>query len=296
MVNKELSMNVFELSNVVLSEKVRARNPDLVKSNMTMWSGLRPVIEKLVTMYPLWTFEVADVITAYSETAVGFSVSEYGEKLGTIMRVYHGNDYCVGVSNERIEKSMSRGGTYRTKDPLKALAKIKKTFVRANISERVEKAHKLASGVLYSQLYNMERNMRNDKYKIEKSAQEFIMGKGYHLFLDYVNELPPTESEPLLKAMENKANAEVEMVTIEGMKAKFQDDKMALIVRDAGKYLVKVDDNVQIYDDNTLPESYRGKLGMLKLVEPEHFITGIGCRASDEVFVITVDTQEGEVA
>jgi hypothetical protein len=53
--------------------------------------------------------------------------------------------------------------------------------------------------------------------------------------------------------------------------------------------MVKIGQDVQIYDDNTLPESMRGKLGMLKLVEAEHFISSVGCRINDEIFVVLTE-------
>jgi hypothetical protein len=52
-----------------------------------------------------------------------------------------------------------------------------------------------------------------------------------------------------------------------------------------------VGDDVQLYDDNSLPETMRGKLGMLKLVDAEYFIENVGCRVNDEVFVVLMDEE-----
>jgi hypothetical protein len=46
---------------------------------------------------------------------------------------------------------------------------------------------------------------------------------------------------------------------------------------------------VDLFDDNTLPDWMRGKLGMLKLVQPEQFISNAGCRVNDETFVLMVE-------
>jgi len=59
-----------------------------------------------------------------------------------------------------------------------------------------------------------------------------------------------------------------------------------LIYTKSGKYVVKTIDNVQSYDDNTLPEEYRGKLGMLKLVEVNQCVSDVGCRTHDDTFLI----------
>ena len=35
-----------------------------------------------------------------------------------------------------------------------------------------------------------------------------------------------------------------------------------------------------------MPEKWRGKLGMLKLIEPEHYIENVGGRMKDNVFAV----------
>jgi hypothetical protein len=79
-----------------------------------------------------------------------------------------------------------------------------------------------------------------------------------------------------------------EMMTIEKAKAAFDANKTALVIKDDGKYLVKMGDVIQLFNDNTLPEDMKSKLGMLKLVEAETFISNMGCRISDEVFVVVM--------
>jgi hypothetical protein len=89
--------------------------------------------------------------------------------------------------------------------------------------------------------------------------------------------------------------AEAEMLTVTDIESKFKSDKgTSLVLLSSGKYLVKTGDDIQLYDDNTLPLDMRGKLGMLKLVEPEQMIEGVGCRATTEVFVLL--TAERELA
>jgi hypothetical protein len=46
---------------------------------------------------------------------------------------------------------------------------------------------------------------------------------------------------------------------------------------------------VDLFDDNTLPDWMRGKLGMLKLVAVEQFVSDTGCRVNDETFVLIVE-------
>jgi hypothetical protein len=85
-----------------------------------------------------------------------------------------------------------------------------------------------------------------------------------------------------------------ELSTIEGIKTAMGAKKSALIVVDEGKYLVKINDNVQLYDDTTLPAEFRGKLGLLKLVNEKQFITDVGCRVNKEIYVLKLDEQEAK--
>jgi hypothetical protein len=89
--------------------------------------------------------------------------------------------------------------------------------------------------------------------------------------------------------MEKVELLDTEMKTIERVQADFSKNKTALVVKDTGKYLVKVGDNVELYDDNTLPLDIRMKMGMLKLVNDEQYITDVGCKVTSEIFVLLVD-------
>jgi hypothetical protein len=44
----------------------------------------------------------------------------------------------------------------------------------------------------------------------------------------------------------------------------------------------------------TLPVELRGKLGMLKLVDNEAMVTGIGCRVSNEIFVLLMEEENND--
>ena len=52
---------------------------------------------------------------------------------------------------------------------------------------------------------------------------------------------------------------------------------------------MRIGDNVELYDDNSLPLDVRMKMGMLKLVQDEEYLTDVGCRVTSEIFVLLVD-------
>lgn len=256
-------------------------------------SVISQVVYRLATLNPLWTFRVRDINTTFDGTkiAVGFEVFEQGERLGMIARTYRNGGHVIGVSNDRIAKGRSRGDTYHTADAEKAILKAKKLFYRLKPDERIAQASKDATDAMSSQLWNRERIKAQEDSTVRKAAIDYINGPGFAHFLEYINTQPPSVSTPIFKAVEKAEEVRGEMLTIETIRQRFAKEETALVIKDSGKYLVKVRDNVQLYDDNTLPHEMRSKLGMLKLVEAETFLSNVGCRVNDEVFVLVLDEQ-----
>ena len=218
-----------------------------------------------------------------------FQVVDSGEQIGMIGRQYYRGNYKISLTTDRISDARERTSSYRTSDVDKAILMAKKMFFRLKPNERVNKAYEQAHKVMTSQHYDKQREHRYAERDVESLAHQFIMGTGFHLFLAYVDELPEHEKKAMLAKMEKTKKAKQDMMTIEAIKDKFGGEQTALIIKDEGKYMVKIGQDVQIYDDNTLPESMRGKLGMLKLVEAEHFISSVGCRINDEIFVVLTE-------
>jgi hypothetical protein len=251
------------------------------------------VVYRLATLNPLWTFRVRDVYTNFQNIKVAckFDVLEQGETLGMIARSYRNGTHVIGISNDRIAKGRSRGDTYHTEDAEKAILKAKKMFFRLKTDERIAQATKSAHEAIHSQMWNRERIKAQEDQTIRKAAMEYFSGPGLAYFLEYIGTQPTSVSTPIFKAVEKAEEVRGEMLTIETIRQRFDREEVALVIKDSGKYLVKVRDNVQLYDDNTLPHEMRSKLGMLKLVEAETFLSNVGCRVNDEVFVLVLDEQ-----
>ena len=277
-------MNAMELSNIDTHKHGKVDE---------VHGTIGQVVYRLATLNPLWTFRVRDISTNFQgvKSAMGFDVFEQGEKLGEIVRSYRGGTNVIGICNDRISKARSRGNTYHTEDAEKAILKAKKMFYRLKPDERITQATKSAHDAINSQMWNRERAKVQEEQTIQKAAMEYFSGPGLAHFLEYIGTQPPSISTPILKAVEKTEEVRDEMLTIETIRQRFEKEEVALVIKDSGKYLVKVRDNVQLYDDNTLPHEMRSKLGMLKLVEAETFLSNVGCRVNDEVFVLLLDEQ-----
>ena len=280
-----VSMNLFALSNVEL-------HPDVSKKLGQESIGQPPtdmcrLVMNLAMANPLWRFVVTD--TMGDHKPVGFTVVDSGEEIGKIGRQYYRGDYKLSLTNDRISDARERTSSYRTGDVDKAILMAKKMFFRLKPNERIDKAYEKARNVMNNQAHEKSRDMRYSERETQESALKFVMGTGLPLFLAYVNGLPESEKKPMLKKLEETKKFKDDMLTIESIRNRFGDNKAALVIKDEGKYLVKIGQDVQVYDDNTLPVEMRGKLGMLKLVEAEHFVSDIGCRINDEIFVVLTE-------
>jgi hypothetical protein len=280
-----VNMNIFEFNNVVLSPEVIKNG--YAKGRLNAHTLLKQTIVKLAPMYPLWQFVVPRV--HMGDEVSTFDVMLNGQKLGSIGRMYHGSSYVIAVTNHRISENRTRGSEYKTKDVDKAVLKVKKTFFPRNPNERLSEAHAEAGRLLNSQENGKLRALNKHEYSISAAMMEYVKDVGYAGFLAHVHTLEPRFRDVVLAHIENEKELRMEVKSIEEIRRQFDSQIAALIVRDSGKYLVRIDDNVQIYDDNTLPESMKRNLGMLKLVDAGFFLSDVGCRVNDEVFVVKVD-------
>lgn len=288
-----MSMNTLSLSNVVIGEDLQ-KSLDKEGLKLTgVFNMLDPVVSRLASLNPLWTFVInnSGLGTGSNRVASGFSVKLDGEELGTIGLSYMGNrGKVIAICNDRIGKGRQRSDSYRTVDADKAILMAKKMFGKMNPSERISKAKDAAERVVTRASWNKERERTQHQSNIKNEMLAWAETKGHALFLEYLKkEAIPSLNHKVTTSMEKVELLDTEMKTIERVQEDFGKNKTALVVKDLGKYLVKIGDKVDLYEDNTLPLEMRMKVGMLKLVNDEQYLTNVGCKVSSEIFVLLVD-------
>ena len=284
------------LSNVTISDKLLngRRKSDF---DFVVEKPLNEIMWKVITENPTWEFRVEQYYaTLKSETAdtrplitvAKFSVRKDGEEIGKIDRDYRYDQggYVFSISSNAIRNERERVGAYRTKDAKKALAAIKKTFSNKSLSERLDEAMAEATRAISRQSSRKRSDHLSTMNSIVPIMKSFAFDAMANEFKQYA--VRNGQAHNLAKLKE----AEAEMLTVTDIESKFKGSGTSLVLIANGKYLVKTGDEVQTYDDNTLPIEMRGKLGMLKLVEPEQMIEGVGCRATTEVFVLLSGSRE----
>lgn len=265
---KPKQIDIFALPNVRNHEKEPVKLDSLsLRLTQYVWA--------LAKEHPLWTFKMFSYRS--------FEVLKDGESLGHVGEEWYGRNYALYVRNDRIAQQNERKNAYHTQDISKAMLRVKKMFSPMTMIERVSKAREKAESVLLRQARGNNRLVETHESPIRRNMMEYA---NEH-FSQYVLWLKAKHDLTMLAHLKELEEAKVDMATIqETQKAFDSKGKHALIVLADGKYIVKVLDNVQLYDDTTLPVDLRGKLGMLKLVEDEQMVTGIGCRVSNEIFVV----------
>jgi hypothetical protein len=286
-------MNTLSLSNVVVGEDLQK---SLDKEGMKLtgvYEMLDPVVSRLASLNPLWTFVInsSGMHMGNNRTASGFSVKLDGEELGTIGLSYMGQrGKVIAICNDRIGKGRQRSDSYRTQDADKAILMAKKMFGKMNPNERINKAKDAAERIVTRASWNKERERTQHQSLVKNEMLAWVETKGHDMFMKFIKvEAIPSLKHKVITSMEKVELLDTEMKTIERVQKDFSDNKTALVVKDSGKYLVKIGDKVDLYDDNTLPVNMRMKMGMLKLVEDEQYLTDVGCKVSSEIFVLLVD-------
>lgn len=285
-----MSMNTLDLSNVVLSDEMEKNKQTITGVH----SLVDPVINRLASLNPLWTFVVNGArFTGRDNKYVvsDFKVRLDNEELGKIGVSYMGQrGDVIYVSNDRIGATRTRSSSYRTGDADKAVITAKKMFGKMSPNERIQKAKEQAEKVVNRAQWNKERERTQYDNTVKGELVNWAENAGFPMFLEHVDKiLPSPKRDKINHAREKIAVINVEMQTIERVQHEFGTSKTALVVKDTGKYLVRVGDKVDLYDDNTLPVDMRMKMGMLKLVEDEQYLTDIGCKVSSEIFILLVD-------
>lgn len=288
-----MSMNTLSLSNVVVGEDLQKSMDKEGLKLSGVYAMLDPVISRLASLNPLWTFVINSSTHSMgsSRVASGFMVKLDGEELGSIGLSYMGQrGKVIAICNDRIGKGRQRSDSYRTVDADKAILMAKKMFGKMNPSERISKAKEAAERVVTRASWNKDRERNQYQGVLRGEMLNWVENRGYQMFMEFIEkEAIPSTKRKVLEAEEKVQKLETEMKTIERVQEDFTKNKTALVVKDLGKYLVKIGDNVELYDDNTLPLDMRMKMGMLKLVEDEQYLTEVGCKVTSEIFVLLVD-------
>lgn len=273
--------------NVVIDSVLRTKYPDYTISSSPQ--EFFSFMVELARANPLWSLHADTRLGADSIKITRFVVKQDGLDLGVVsLDSMRNGKFGFRISNERIRHTLSRSSAKFTSDPKKALLLIKKMFYKPDTGEKLEKANVEANNILNRAVRAKQRAWEQGEHALNQNIIAVVRSFGVEALLQKIEHTNTTMST----LIRENTHAEAELRTVTDVLSAFGEKKTSMVVVVDKNYIVKTGDNVQLYDDNTLPEQLRGGLGMLKLVEPEQVVTGIGCRVSIEAFIVLLPTQE----
>lgn len=255
-----------------------------IHTNLNLYHTLIDIVNNR----PNWRFvacEVMDRTSNVRRIVYGFEIYEGADRLGSVQITYHGKEYKIAVSAERISKARKRGrGDYHTTDPARAALKIRKSMFADSPAERVAKVTDLTAAIA-------ERNKMVFSNDSERAANRYFSNA--RQFVSKNREAYAAMFPVAGPAFENYKEAAARMEASVAFQNCFTSDQCVTVIERDGVYTTKSSSGLKQYTSDTLPYEYKRKIGLLKLVEPEQIISDVGCRIEQDAFVL-MPSREGE--
>jgi hypothetical protein len=245
---------------------------------------LKPLVEALALKYPQWTFESLYNSTNHStknEEASRFKIVDKREELGVIGKDYCRSGYRFQIDNHRINNMRERGSGMKTIHLDKAIKHVSKYFSKKNVNEKLNEARQLAENglgqVASSKQWKLREIWNNDE--ASEALQKYLLG----VFPDALTMLDPK----LINKLEDFPTRVTEKLEVDSMAKQLRLGNMHLVLLDGMDYaLQKGGEPPTIKASEQLPDYMRRAIGLLKLVEDNQVIHGVGYRADANTFMV----------
>lgn len=269
-------------ANIELKE--HDRFGDGIKRQSTIDPFLKDLVEQLALKYPQWTFvEASSTAMAVDKVyhAHRFDIKDKRETLGTIDKDYSSNGYRYRIDNHRIQGMRERGSGMKTIHINKAIKHVDKFFSRKSISEKLAEA-KLKVEQVVGQVANEKGwALRHTWSALETPVKQFVI-TNYQQFMNSVVDKSSIkiQLEQLPKQLEEERS-------VDHMKDMLAKGNAFIVFIDGIHYSVqKGKDPLQIKESDELPDFMRRAIGLLKLVEDNQAVSGVGLRVNESTFLV----------
>jgi len=267
---------------------------DGVKIDSKIDSFLQPLIEKLALKYPQWTFEEENTNYKWDNIdgksvkkdfqATCFKVIDKREELGQVyMDNYsnHGERFCI--DNFRVQQMRERGSGMKTIHEKKALKHIDKFFGKKNLDEKLVDARNQAQQCISRVSNDLAQKFDWEWNRLAEASKQFIVEKHWEEFVGYAQQNITNNTVDMDKMPERFERK----LAGQHISNAFSKDEHYLVYVDGQNYAIfRKNEPTQIKVSEELPEFIRRSVGMLKLVEDNQIVSGIGCRVNATTYVV----------
>lgn len=245
---------------------------------------IKPLVEALALKYPQWTFESLYNSTNHNtktEEATRFKVIDKREELGILGKEYCSSGHRFQVDNHRINNMRERGSGMKTIHLDKAIKHVNKYFSKKNVDEKLREAKEVAQNGLGNVASQKQWKMRelwlDDAISVE--LQKYLVS----VFPDALTMLDPK----VIKGLEDFPTRVIEKIEVDGMMKELRLGNMHLVLLDGMDYAIqKGNEPPTIKASEQLSDYMRRAIGLLKLVEDNQVIHGVGYRANANTFMV----------
>jgi hypothetical protein len=261
---------------------------------------LGELVSKLVVDKPNWQFEVFHFYPSAHNNCIAYRCVNIKNQSGEVLGIVEagtrygrtGSVQTVEVYNNRISKERERSRGFSTKDVKAALRAINKQFYDKTTDELVREALSEASDAFSHTRHTFRVRVNKPKNELADLAVEYVIENDKEGFATFVDTKEKKLSGTTMNMIVDMVEAETHLRTIDEIMGLFKQERTALVIRNQGGYILRIDNDVKLCDDSSLPENIKPKLGMLKLVEKGQVISNTGCRVNEETFVVVLDATE----
>jgi Rps23 Pro-64 3,4-dihydroxylase Tpa1-like proline 4-hydroxylase len=173
-----------------------------------------------------------------------------------------------------------RGSGMKTIHEKKALKHIDKFFGKKNLDEKLLDAKNQAQQCVNRVANDLASKFDWEWNRLDEVAKQFIVEKHWESFVDYVGSNPQVDIHTMPERFERK-------IAGKRVRDALSKDEHYLVYVDGQNYAIfRKNEPTQIKVSEELPEFIRRSVGMLKLVEDNQIVSGIGCRVNATTYVV----------
>jgi hypothetical protein len=174
-----------------------------------------------------------------------------------------------------------RGSGMKTIHLNKAIKHVDKFFGKRNMVEKITEARRKVENTL-SQVDNEKGwRLRGTWGSMESEARSFVVNN-YQMFMDSV-----VNKSNIVKQLEQLPTQVEEFNATQHLIKMLQTDNAFIVFIDGVNYSVqKGKDPLEIKQSDELPDFIRRAVGLLKLVEDNQVISGVGFRVNEITFLV----------
>ena len=286
----EILSNRSLANQAMLQSNVRLVGVDVVDKQTLEFEFagmLADVAWPLVTKFPHieWVVRARKLNNSHRYRVTDLEAFKEGKEVGKVSTVYsraYGSAFAL--YSETISEERERGSFLRTQKHDVVLATVRKKFNPRSVQKMFQEAEKSVFNILGTYTWTAERQRRDAKTSMVDDL--FTRMEANPQIADHI--APFIRASDMLKYEQ----ACFDMRSIEDLREMVQtsNKRTALVLLDRGGYIVRAEEQVAIYNDETLPMEMRKSLGLLKLIQnDEQFVPDVGVRVNDHTFLVLVD-------